>query len=138
MTESDLTEFEIEEEGLKLRICRGSKNQGTLLAAQQMVPAMQHTPLVSQALSAPVVAEQNVPGKVIKSPMVGVFYRAPSPQSPLFVNIGDVVKPESVVCIIETMKMMNEIQAEESGTIVEILVENGQGVEFGQPLFRQK
>jgi acetyl-CoA carboxylase biotin carboxyl carrier protein len=75
-------------------------------------------------------------GEVIKSPMVGTFYRAPNPESPSFVEIGTSVTPDSVVCIIEAMKVMNEIQSELTGKVAEVLVENGQSVEYGQPLFR--
>ena len=86
--------------------------------------------------AAPVAADPNV--KVITSPMVGTFYATPSPESPNFVAIGSNVKADSVVCIIEAMKVMNEIQSELSGTIVECLVASGTSVEFGQPLFRVK
>ncbi|MBN1903161.1 acetyl-CoA carboxylase biotin carboxyl carrier protein [Candidatus Sumerlaeota bacterium] len=74
----------------------------------------------------------------IKSPMVGTFYRAPSPESPPYVQIGDRVNPDTVLCIVEAMKLMNEIKAETSGAIVDILVENGQPVEYGQPMFKIK
>ena len=76
--------------------------------------------------------------ELIKSPMVGTFYRAPSPESPVFAEVGTKVTAESVVCIIEAMKVMNEIQSEISGTITEVLVENGDAIEFGQPLFKVK
>lgn len=75
---------------------------------------------------------------VVKSPMVGTFYRAPSPDSKPFVDIGTKIKNESTVCIIEAMKVMNEIQAEVVGTVADILVENGESVEYGQPLFKVK
>jgi acetyl-CoA carboxylase biotin carboxyl carrier protein len=86
--------------------------------------------------AAPVAADPNV--KVITSPMVGTFYATPSPDSPNFVAIGSTVKADTVVCIIEAMKVMNEIQSELAGTIVECLVASGTSVEFGQPLFRVK
>ncbi len=128
MKRSDLTEFEIEEEGLKLRICRSGR-----------VVVGNHTPAPAP-VPAPVAAAApaEVPGKVIKSPMVGTFYSAPSPESPPFVKAGDDVTEDSTVCIIEAMKVMNEIKAEISGKIAEVLVKNGQSVEFGQPLFRVK
>jgi acetyl-CoA carboxylase biotin carboxyl carrier protein len=86
---------------------------------------------------APVVTEE--PGTVyVKSPMVGTFYRSPSPESKPFVDIGSKIEDNSLVCIIEAMKIMNEIQAEISGTVVEMLVENGQPVEYGQRLFKLK
>jgi acetyl-CoA carboxylase biotin carboxyl carrier protein len=74
--------------------------------------------------------------KLIKSPMVGTFYTAPSPESPAFVKVGDTVTPDTVVCILEAMKVMNEIKAELSGRIAAVLVENGDSIEYGQPLFR--
>jgi acetyl-CoA carboxylase biotin carboxyl carrier protein len=83
-------------------------------------------------------AEQPANLHEIASPMVGTFYRAPSPDSAPYVELGQKVTPDTVVCIIEAMKVMNEIKAETTGTIVEILVENGKSVEFGQPLFRVK
>ena len=115
MKKSDLSEFEIQDQEFKLRIKRD---------------------VGGRTASAPVAADPNV--KVITSPMVGTFYATPSPESPNFVAIGSNVKADSVVCIIEAMKVMNEIQSELSGTIVECLVASGTSVEFGQPLFRVK
>lgn len=133
MKNSDLSEFEIEQEGLKLRIRRGG------VAVADPVPA----PTVPAAATAPApettaaaVPAPEAPGRIIESPMVGTFYAAPSPESPPFVQPGDSVTEESTVCIIEAMKVMNEIKAEVSGRIVEALVTNGESVEFGQPLFR--
>lgn len=143
MKRSDLTEFELEEKELKLRICRDGKNNATVVAAptpvvQAAAPAPAAEPAPSPASPAP-AAEKDEPGvSVIKSPMVGSFYRSPSPDSKPFVDVGTKVKPDSVVCIIEAMKVMNEINAEQGGTIVDILVENGQAVEYGQPLFKIK
>lgn len=138
MKRADLTEFEIEEEGLKLRICR--KN-GDPVIATGIAPVYQAQPVA--AAPAPTTAEapkeaEKPQGPVIKSPMVGTFYAAPSPDSPSFVKVGDSVGPDTTVCIIEAMKVMNEIKAETSGTIAEILVQNGDTVEFGKPLFRLK
>lgn len=141
MKRSDLTEFQIEEKDLKLRICR----QGEAPAVIAHSPAPAH-PTHAPAAAAPApaaAAEKKAPAddpslKVIKSPMVGTFYRAASPDSKAFVDISSPVKPDSVVCIIEAMKVMNEIQAEIKGTVTEILVENGEAVEYGQPLFRVK
>ncbi|MEY3958613.1 MAG: Biotin carboxyl carrier protein of acetyl-CoA carboxylase, partial [Verrucomicrobiota bacterium] len=88
------------------------------------------------APAAPAAADPGV--KIITSPMVGTFYAAPSPDNPPFVTVGSPVKPDSVVCIVEAMKVMNEIQSELTGTVVECLVASGTSVEFGQPLFRVK
>ena len=98
---------------------------------------MQAAPAASAPAPAAVTAEAPVveTGFVAKSPMVGTFYRAPNPESPNFVNIGDTVKVGQTLCIIEAMKLLNEIESEHAGVIKEILCENGQGVEFDQPLF---
>ena len=93
-------------------------------------------PVAAAPAAAPAAADPSV--KVIPSPMVGTFYATPSPDNPPFVTVGSPIKADSVVCIIEAMKVMNEIQAEISGTVVECLVANGTSVEFGQPLFRVK
>lgn len=134
MKRSDLTEFEIEEEGLRLRIARQGPQQATTYVAQ---PA----PVAAAPVAAPAPAAAPAPkpvelGRVIKSPIVGTYYGAPSPDSPAFVKVGSVVTADTVVCIIEAMKVMNEIKAELNGTIAEILVQNGAPVEYGQPLFR--
>jgi len=146
MKRSDLTEFEIEEKDLKLRICRdgGTPPKSETNPPIQMVAppqAMQVSPQAVQPQAAPqspAPAESAPSGTFITSPMVGTFYRAPSPESPPFVDIGARVSPETTVCIIEAMKVMNEIQAEHAGTVVEALVENGEPVEYGQKLFRLK
>jgi acetyl-CoA carboxylase biotin carboxyl carrier protein len=145
MKRSELTEFAVEEEGFKLKIRRGTNGLPTVLAAKgsnpPFVPADYNSappmpvpaPLSTTAPSA--AAEE--PGiAYIKSPMVGTFYRSPSPESKPFVDVGAKIEDNSLVCIIEAMKIMNEIQAETRGTVVEILVENGQPVEYGQRLFK--
>lgn len=129
MEKSDLSEFEIEQEGLKLRICRGYKGATPVISAPQTnMPAATAPAQSAEADDANAI--------YIKSPMVGTFYKSPSPESPAFVNVGDKVSSSSVVCILEAMKVMNEIHAELEGTITEILVENGQTIEYGQPLFK--
>lgn len=138
MKESDLYEFEIEQEGLKIRICRAIKNNGSGLMMGSPEIQMSHTPqsiVPSPTLSA---NTEDLNTIFIKSPMVGTFYTSSSPESPSFINTGDLVDVSSVVCIIEAMKVMNEIHAEIKGTVIEILAKNGQGVEFGQPLFKIK
>ena len=141
MKRSELTEFEFEEEGFKLRLSRQSENPSAPII-QSITPASvpaavpQADATTSESGSKPKADDPNV--EVIKSPMVGTFYRAPSPESPNFVDVGAKVSPDSIVCIVEAMKVMNEIQAEVSGTVTEILVENGDAIEFGQPLFKYK
>lgn len=140
MKRSDLTEFEIEEKDLKLRICRESQKPVVYAAAPaplSAAPAPAAAP-ASPALAAPGKPAEEPGTALIKSPMVGTFYRAPSPDSSSFVEVGSEVKADSVVCIIEAMKVMNEIHAEAKGKILEVLVENGQSVEYGQPLFKIK
>ncbi|MGB0289765.1 MAG: acetyl-CoA carboxylase biotin carboxyl carrier protein [Opitutales bacterium] len=135
MKRSELSEFELEEEGFKLRLSRKSG---------EFVPQILQAAPVAQAAAPAPAAETPAPlgdepgTSVVKSPMVGTFYRSPSPDSPAFVDVGAKISEDSVVCIIEAMKVMNEIQAEIKGTITEILVENGDAIEFGQPLFKVK
>ena len=144
---SGIHELEIEEEGLRVRIARNSPPQ--ILAASPIVgpavaepnaatPAPAPVPPLAEAESSP-AAESLVERTVdIKSPMVGTFYRAPSPEAPPYVKVGDNVKSGQELCIIEAMKLMNEIESEVSGEIVEIAVDNAQPVEFDQVLFRIK
>jgi acetyl-CoA carboxylase biotin carboxyl carrier protein len=129
MKKADLTEFEIEEENFRLRLVRGC-------AASAPTPAPATAQMSAPALAPAQMTPKALEGNFIKSPMVGTFYSASAPESPRFVEPDTRVSPNSVVCIIEAMKVMNEIQAEMSGTITEVLVENGQSVEYGQPLFR--
>ena len=146
MKRSELTEFAVEDEGFKLKIRRGGN--GLPLVAQGVAstppfPISSDTP-VPIAPAAPAEAPKAEPTPeeegigYIKSPMVGTFYTAASPESPPFAEAGTKVTASSVICIIEAMKIMNEIQAETKGTIVEVLVENGQPVEYGQQLFKIK
>ncbi len=141
MKRSELTEFEFEEDGFKLRLSRQTNNQAAPII-QSIAPvssAQPISPINSDSLATKPIAKEDDPNvSVIKSPMVGTFYLAPSPESPNFVEIGSKVISDSIVCIVEAMKVMNEIQAEANGTITEILVENGQSIEFGQPLFKYK
>ena len=131
MKESDLTQFEIEREGLKLSIHRAAPGQAPVFAAAPVA-----SPAAPAESAAPAAPAEDV--EVIKSPIVGTFYRAPTPESPSFVDVGAEVNEESTVCIIEAMKVMNEIQADVKGVITRILVENGHAVEYGQPLFEVK
>lgn len=133
VSESNVSELEITEAEGKVRIV---KSGGQVL--QQMVPATATVPQ-AQAPVAAAVAELPAPaepsGHVVKSPMVGTFYRASSPGAKSFVEVGSVVKEGETICIIEAMKILNEIEADKSGTVTRILGENGQAVEYGQPLF---
>ncbi len=135
MKKSDLSEFEIQDQEFKLRIKRDLPGRAAA-PAPVAAAAVAAAPAPVAAAPAPLAADPNM--KVITSPMVGTYYSTPSPDSPNFVAVGSPVKADSVVCIIEAMKVMNEIQSELSGTIVECLVASGTSVEFGQPLFRVK
>jgi acetyl-CoA carboxylase biotin carboxyl carrier protein len=143
MKENDIVELELEEGEFSVAL----RKQGAFVPAMQQMaamPAMQPMPMMQQpaaaaapaAAPAPAAAAANDPGVgQIKSPIVGTFYRAPSPEAPSFVQEGDTVKKDTVVCIIEAMKIMNEIRAEADGKIEKVLVESGEPVEYGQPLF---
>jgi len=146
MRRSELTEFAVEEEGFKLKIRRGanglplvSSSRGSASPFLLAVPnSGTPAPFPPAVLAAPANTDEEAGLAYIKSPMVGTFYRSPSPESKPFVEPGAKVVENSVVCIIEAMKIMNEIQAEAKGTIVEALVENGQSVEYGQRLYKIK
>ncbi len=127
LDEKGLTEVEYEADGVRVRVAR----TGQPLAA---APHPQAT--AAAAPKADSEARAAAGGQLIESPMVGTFYAASSPEAPPFVEVGDRVKKGQVVCIIEAMKLMNEIECEYEGVVAERLVENAQGVEFGQPLFR--
>lgn len=140
MKRSELSEFEFEEDGFKLRLSRESKNSVAPIiqsvAPVNPVAATPATPAPTSSAEKEKAEDPNV--ETIKSPMVGTFYRAPSPDSANFTDVSKKVDLDSIVCIIEAMKVMNEIQAEVKGTITEILVEDGDAIEFGQPLFKYK
>lgn len=150
MKRSELTEFAVEEEGFKLKIRRGIAGVGSapsMRESQHPFPTMSPvdaaaTPVANSGqpnLTAAKPADQDAADVIyVKSPMVGTFYRSPSPESKPFAEAGTKVVETTPVCIIEAMKIMNEIQAEQKGTVVEVLVENGQPVEYGQKLFRLK
>ena len=139
MSKHDLTEFKIEAEEMRLCIKRGSGG-GVLMSSpsQIITPSAFQTPPIStpqQQGGEPERKDDVAHAETIDSPIVGTFYRAPSPDAEPFVKVGDTVAPDTVVCIVEAMKVMNEIKAEKSGVIKEVLVENAQAIEFGQPLF---
>ncbi|TLU82129.1 MAG: acetyl-CoA carboxylase biotin carboxyl carrier protein [Chlorobium sp.] len=137
---SDLQETTIEKGDFKITLKRYSAAVPSQILPVQYQPVTQAPPPApSQApVPAPVMGEQHSGLIEVCSPIVGTYYQSPSPDSPPFVAINDTIKKGDVLCIIEAMKLMNEIEAEVSGTIVEILVENGQAVEYDQPLFRIK
>ncbi len=136
MKENDLWEFSMEQDGLKIRIKRGpegfqpTSNQPAVVAPVALPQPVTSGPAVA---SAPLPVESD--SKHITSPMVGTFYRSASPDSSAYVEVGQEVDEETVVCIIEAMKVMNEIKAEMKGIITAVLVENAKPVEFGQKLF---
>ncbi|HAC35524.1 MAG TPA: acetyl-CoA carboxylase biotin carboxyl carrier protein [Gammaproteobacteria bacterium] len=129
---SGVSEIEIKEGEESIRICK-SGAVGTTNAAQ-VLPATVATPMVEETTTDG-AANPLPPGEVVTSPMVGTFYRSPSPTSAPFVKEGDQVSKGDVLCIVEAMKLMNQIDSEFSGSVVAILVEDGQAVEYGQPLF---
>jgi acetyl-CoA carboxylase biotin carboxyl carrier protein len=140
VSESNISELEITEADGKVRIVKADPNAVVMAAPQAMVaaPVLAAAAPVAAAASAAgpaPAAEAPVSGHVVKSPMVGTFYRASSPGAKPFAEVGSSVKEGEAICIIEAMKIMNEIETDKAGTITKVLVENGQAVEFGQALF---
>ena len=141
VSESNVSELEITEAEGKVRIVKGGPVQTMAPAAMPMAaaPALAPAgaaPALAPAAGAPAAAAPEAPkGHTVKSPMVGTFYRASSPGAKSFVEVGSQVKEGDTICIIEAMKILNEIEADKSGTITQILCDNGQAVEYGQPLF---
>ena len=136
VSESNVSELEITEADGKVRIVKAGAApivMQTVAAPAVAVPAAAAAPAAAPAAEAPAAPVET--GHVVKSPMVGTFYRASSPGAKAFAEVGDAVKAGQAVCIIEAMKIMNEIEADQDGTITKILVDNGQPVEYGQPLF---
>jgi len=137
MNENELAELEIESEGMKVRLRKSGQERVSFTPVVQQVHPQAVEPAASKA-APEAKTEPTQPQKgylTIPSPMVGTFYAAPSPEADPFVEPGTIVEPETVVCIIEAMKVMNEIKAEVTGKIVEVLVSNGDAVDYGQPLF---
>ncbi len=140
VAESDIAELEVTEGESKVRIVKSSaipQNHQMMMmqpqGMQQQHYAPSHAPAAPEAAPVAVAAEPT--GHIVKSPMVGTFYRSSSPGSPAFVEVGATIKEGDTLCIIEAMKLLNEIDSDVSGVVTKILVENGQPVEFGQPLF---
>ncbi|MFO1477393.1 MAG: acetyl-CoA carboxylase biotin carboxyl carrier protein [Verrucomicrobiota bacterium] len=137
MRKNSVSEFELEKQDFKIRLKRGPNGGGV---AYEENPMVAYLPAPTAPAAAPAAA---VPAPIpasdeqeIKSPMIGTFYRAPSPESGPYVEVGTEVNPDTVVCIIEAMKVMNEIKAEAKGVVTQVLVENAKPVEYGQPLFK--
>ena len=139
MRKNSVSEFELEKQDFKIRLKRGT-NGGGGGATYEESPSVAYQQMPVAALppqnSAPPVAAPPSNELEIKSPMIGTFYRSPSPESAAYIEVGAEVNPDTVVCIIEAMKVMNEIKAEAKGTITQVIVENAKPVEFGQPLFK--
>ncbi|MFC2149627.1 acetyl-CoA carboxylase biotin carboxyl carrier protein [Candidatus Auribacterota bacterium] len=138
MNENEITEFEMEKEGQKIVLKKGGKVLKSEIPIEYVAaPAAQNVAsagrMQPQAVQEPA---QDMNFETIKSPMVGTFYLAPSPDSSPFVSRGQSIGPEDVVCIVEAMKVMNEIKADIKGKVIDVLVENSEPVEFGQPLFK--
>jgi acetyl-CoA carboxylase biotin carboxyl carrier protein len=129
MKKNGLSVFKMEREGFKITLKTGSADNAQIIAV---------SPAQSAAVSSPQAAAEASHHKEIKSPMVGTFYAAPSPEAAPYVTVGQEITPDTVVCIIEAMKVMNEIKAEISGVIAEVCAENGKPIQFGQALFRVK
>jgi acetyl-CoA carboxylase biotin carboxyl carrier protein len=134
MKKNSISEFELERDDFKIKLKRGG------LAAPQFDEALSYVPPVAVTTMGPApIPAPHAPANgelEIKSPMIGTFYRAPSPEAANYVEVGAEVTPDSVVCIIEAMKVMNEIKAEVKGVVTQVLVENAKPVEFGQPMFK--
>lgn len=133
MNENDLTQVEIEREGTKIKISKAAAETMYAAARQPLIQSVNVPASIADGSSAAASANSNL--KEIASPMVGTFYRSPSPESPSFIEVGQTVEVGRVVCIVEAMKLMNEIKSEVKGKIVSVEVDNGQPVEFGQTLF---
>ncbi len=141
MKKNSITEFELEEKDSKLRLKRGLNGGSPMVQSSDDAPQMMMVAPQQMAQpmtgAAPGAAPAVNTGEIdIKSPMIGTFYGSPSPESVAYCQIGTEVGPETVVCIIEAMKVMNEIKSEVKGVVTQLLVENGKPVEFGQPLFK--
>ncbi len=137
MKKNSVSEFELEKEDFKIRLKRNAN--GAAGATYEDIPPMTYLPpqVAAPPAQLPPASLPNPSTELeIKSPMIGTFYRAPSPEAAAYIEVGVEVNPETVVCIIEAMKVMNEIKAEAKGVITQVMVENAKPVEFGQPLFK--
>lgn len=138
MTEHGVGEIVIEKDNAKIKLCKLSSSNVVVHQAPQMMAPAQHmmqAPAAAPVAAAPAVEEGVT---IVRSPMVGTFYAAPAPDQPPYVSVGKTVKEGDVLCIVEAMKLMNEIKSELGGTVIEILVQNGQTVEYDQPILKIK
>ena len=133
MNENGLVELEIEKEGMRIRLRKVAQGQeeaqGSIIVEREKIPA---PPAGEISAEAKMAAQKTIE---IKAPMVGTFYRTPAPEAPPYIEVGQVIEPGQVICIIEAMKLMNEIKSEIKGRVLEVLVDNTEPVEFGQPMF---
>jgi len=137
MRKNSVSEFELEKQDFKIRLKRGGNGGGAAVYDDApVVSAGGQNIIVAPGAGAVPAVPPGIPEQEIKSPMIGTFYRAPSPESASYIEVGTEVSPETVVCIIEAMKVMNEIKAEAKGVVTQVLVDNAKPVEFGQPLFK--
>src|SRR4051812_23161674 len=135
LAEGDVSEFEFEDEQVRIRLTRGEIARGRASSHASFLP-MSGAPPAPEVVTAPTAPAAD--GVYVTSPFVGTFYRSPSPDAPPFVEVGSAIREGQALCIVEAMKLMNEIEADCAGTIVESLAENGKPVEFGQKLFKVK
>jgi acetyl-CoA carboxylase biotin carboxyl carrier protein len=138
MKKNSVSEFELEKQDFKIKLKRGGNGGGAVYEEAPVVAYMPQPALTAGAAGSP-AALPAVPVSTdleVKSPMIGTFYRSPSPESAAYVEVGTEVNPDTVVCIIEAMKVMNEIKAEVKGVVTQVLIDNAKPVEFGQPLFK--
>ncbi|WP_332741986.1 acetyl-CoA carboxylase biotin carboxyl carrier protein [Hydrogenophaga sp.] len=135
VSESNVSELEITEAEGKVRIVKSAPVSAAAPVTYSMAPAPVAPSVPAVEVAPAAVAPAEPVGHMVKSPMVGTFYRASSPGAKPFVEIGDTIKEGETICIVEAMKILNEIEADKSGTVTKILVDNGQAVEYGQPLY---
>jgi len=137
MKKNSISEFELEKDNFKIRLKRGHEGALQVLPEDYAIPAgVHHMAIPGPAHNLASATPPAVAGQEIKSPMIGTFYRSPSPEAGSYVDVGTEVDPDTVVCIIEAMKVMNEIKAEARGVITQVCLDNAKPVEFGQPLFK--
>jgi len=137
LTEKDIAEFEHEDEATRIRVVRGAR-PGAVVTHMTNLAQPHAAPRTEAPPAAPTATEPASDSVDVTSPFVGTFYRSPSPDAPSFVEVGSVVRVGQTLCIVEAMKLMNEIEAECSGTVTDIFAQSGKAVEFGQKLFRIK
>lgn len=138
MTDHDLSEIEIEKEGMRIKLKKGADGILTQHVTSS-APAVMSAPSAGAAPVQASVAPAGDPNVyIVRSPMVGTFYAAPAPDQPPYASVGQQIREGDVLCIVEAMKLMNEIKSDKAGTILEVMVQNGQAVEFDQPLFKFK